>query len=201
MTAFIFSVLKLVGTLVQRLIASLRPRASLAAENLFLRRQLALYRERNVKARLPDQVVRFTLAYLSRLFDWRSALVLVQPRTLILWHRAGFRLFWKWKSRSGCPPIPIELRKLIKQMAKNIPLLGEERIANELHHNPPHFHVRYGGDQAVIEIQSGLVTRGQLPSRALALVQEWIELHRNELLEDWNLCQTKQTPKPIEPLK
>ena len=68
-------------------------------------------------------------------------------------------------------------------------------------HNPPHFHVRYGGDQAVIEIQTGLVTRGQLPSRALALVREWIALHRNELSEDWNLCQTKQTPKPIEPLK
>ena len=132
MTAIIFNALKIVGTLVQLLIASLRPRAALAAANLFLRHQLALYRERIVKARRPDQVVRFTLAYLSRLFDRRNALIIVQPRTLIAWHRAGFRLFWKWESRSGCPPIPIELRKLIKELAKDNPLWGEERIANEL---------------------------------------------------------------------
>jgi Domain of unknown function (DUF4160) len=68
-------------------------------------------------------------------------------------------------------------------------------------HNPPHFHVRYGANQAVIEIQTGIVIRGQLPSRAFALLQEWIALHQAELLEDWNLCQIKQTPKPIAPLK
>ena len=70
-----------------------------------------------------------------------------------------------------------------------------------LDHDPPHFHVRYGGEQAVISIESGELTRGALPSRALKLVQEWTALHRTELLEDWKLCQTKQTPKPIEPLK
>jgi hypothetical protein len=68
-------------------------------------------------------------------------------------------------------------------------------------HEPAHFHVRYGGDQAVIAIESVQVMRGRLPSRALDLVREWAELHRNELLEDWGLCQAKQTPKPIEPLK
>ena len=128
----VFGVLRLVGTLVQLLRASLRTRAALAAENLFLRRQLALYRERNLKSRRPDRLVRFTLAYLSRFFDWRNALVIVQPRTLIAWHRAGFRLFWRWKSRPGRPPIPVELRRLIKQMARDNPLWGEERIANEL---------------------------------------------------------------------
>ena len=68
-------------------------------------------------------------------------------------------------------------------------------------HDPAHFHVRYGGDQAVIAIESGQVMRGGLLSRALALVREWAELHRDELLEDWKLCQAKQTPKSIEPLK
>ena len=68
-------------------------------------------------------------------------------------------------------------------------------------HDPAHFHVRYGGDQAVIAIESGQVMRGGLPSRALALVREWVELHRDELLEDWKLCQAKQMPKSIEPLK
>jgi hypothetical protein len=67
-------------------------------------------------------------------------------------------------------------------------------------HDPAHFHVRYGGDQAVIAIDSGQVMRGGLPSRALALVRERTDLQRNELLEDLKLCQAKQTPKSIEPL-
>jgi putative transposase len=69
---------------------------------------------------------------LSRFFNWRDALIIVQPRTLIGWHRVGFRLLWRWKSRPGRPPIPIELRRLIKQVAQDNPLWGEERIANEL---------------------------------------------------------------------
>jgi len=69
---------------------------------------------------------------LSRLFDWRDALVVVRPETLIRWHRAGWRLFWRIKSRPGRPPIPLELRQLIRRMATENPLWGEERIANEL---------------------------------------------------------------------
>jgi putative transposase len=109
-----------------------RHSVSLEAEVLFLRRQLALYSERRVKPRPLDAATRVSLALLSRLFEWRSALVVVRPETLIRWHRAGFRLFWKWKSRSGRPPIQPELRQLIRQMAKENPLWGQERIANEL---------------------------------------------------------------------
>ncbi len=110
----------------------LRPRKSLEAENLFLRRQLALYRERGVKPRRVDAATRVTLTLLSRWFDWRSALVVVQPETLIRWHRAGFRLWWRWKSRPGRPSIPKELRELIRRMARENPAWGQERIANEL---------------------------------------------------------------------
>jgi hypothetical protein len=110
----------------------LRPRESLEAENLFLRRQLALYRERGVKPRRVDAATRATLAFLSRWFEWRSALVVVQPQTLIRWHRAGFRLLWRWRSRAGRPPIPKELRELIRRMARENPAWGQERIANEL---------------------------------------------------------------------
>jgi putative transposase len=53
-------------------------------------------------------------------------------RRLIRWHRAGFRLLWRWKSRPGRPPIPPELRQLIRRMAAENPLWGEERIANKL---------------------------------------------------------------------
>jgi putative transposase len=110
----------------------LRPRKSLEAEILFLRRQLALYRERGVKPKRVDAVTRVTLAFLSRWFDWRTALVVVRPETLIRWHRSGFRLFWRWKSRPGRPRIPQELRELIRWMASENPLWGQERIANEL---------------------------------------------------------------------
>ena len=110
----------------------LRPRKSLEAEILFLRRQLALYVERGVRPRRIDAATRVSLARLSRLFDWRSALVVVRPETLVRWHRAGFRLLWRWKSRAGRRPIPVELRELIRRMARENPLWGQERIANEL---------------------------------------------------------------------
>ena len=116
-----------------RLIAlSVRRGRSLEAENLFLRRQLALYKERGIKPRRIDAATRISLVVLSRLFDWREALLVVRPETLIRWHRAGWRLLWRWKSRPGRPPIPLELRQLIRRMATENPLWGEERIANEL---------------------------------------------------------------------
>ena len=66
-----------------------RRRKAIASENLFLRRQLALYQERKVDPRQIDPATRITLALLSRLFNWRDALIVVQPKTLIRWHRAA----------------------------------------------------------------------------------------------------------------
>jgi putative transposase len=110
----------------------LTSRAHLAAENLFLRKQLTLYQERRTKPRRPDPATRVTLVLLSRWLDWRSVLSVVQPDTLIRWHRQGWRLFWRWKSRPGRPPIPADLSRLIITMARANPTRGEERIANEL---------------------------------------------------------------------
>ena len=109
-----------------------RSTQSIKAENLFLRRQLALYVERGVKPRRIDPVTRISLAILSRFFNWRDALVVVRPETLIRWHHAGWKLFWRLKSRPGRPPIPQQLRALIRRMANENPSWGEERIANEL---------------------------------------------------------------------
>src|SRR5436309_16139395 len=78
---------------------TLRTLQAVAAENLFLRKQLALYVERKTKPHRATDAVRFTLAQLSRFFEWRDALTVVKPDTLIRWHRKGFRVFWKWKSR------------------------------------------------------------------------------------------------------
>ena len=110
----------------------LRPSPTLAAANPFLRKQLALYQERQIKPRRSMQATRMALAWLARWFDWRHALVLVQPATLIRWHRQGFRLFWRWHSRPGRPPIPSNRQALIRRMARENPTWGEERIANEL---------------------------------------------------------------------
>ena len=110
----------------------LRPSPALAAENLFLRKQLALYQERHVKPRRATNAIRITLCWLSRWFDWRRVLTIAQPATLIRWHRQWFRSFWRWTSRSGRPPIPADLQALIRQMAQDSPTWGEDRIANEL---------------------------------------------------------------------
>ncbi len=81
----------------------LRSQRSIEAENLFLRRQLALYVERGVEPRRMDSATRVALAFLSRFFHWRDALVVVRPETMIRWHRAGWKLWWRLKSRPGRP--------------------------------------------------------------------------------------------------
>jgi hypothetical protein len=68
-------------------------------------------------------------------------------------------------------------------------------------HNPPHFHVKYGDQTAVININTLELTEGRLGRRALSLVLDWAELHQKELLEDWGLCQQSCLPKKIAPLK
>jgi len=67
-------------------------------------------------------------------------------------------------------------------------------------HAPPHFHVEYGEYRAQYLIETLALSRGQLPRRAHALVLEWAAMHRNELMEDWELCELKQQPKMISPL-
>src|ERR1700737_1703650 len=126
--------LQLIADFLVYLALFVRRRKAIAAENLFLRRQLTLYQERKVDPRRIDPATRITLALLSRFFNWRDALILVQPKMLIRWHRAGFRLLWHWKSKPGRPPIPAELRRLIREMSRDNAnaLWGEERIANEL---------------------------------------------------------------------
>jgi len=67
-------------------------------------------------------------------------------------------------------------------------------------HPPPHFHARYAEHEALIEIRSGNIHRGELPQRALRLVNEWCQLHRAELEENWNLAQAGRPLFDIEPL-
>ena len=124
--------LKLSADVWRFLVLCLRPTPALAAEILFLRKQLALYEERTVTPRRTTNATRLMMIWLARWFDWRSALRIVQPETFMRWHRHGFRLFWQWKSKPGRPSIPTELQALIRQMAQDNPTWGQERIANEL---------------------------------------------------------------------
>ena len=126
------ALIQVVSEILRWLGLAFRPTRSIEAENLFLRRQLALHIERGIKPRRVDPVTRLSLAILSRFFNWRDTLVVVRPETMIQWHRAGWRLFWRLKSRPGRPPIPRELQVLIRRMANENPSWGEERIANEL---------------------------------------------------------------------
>jgi putative transposase len=110
-----------------------RSNAALKAENIFLRKQLALYLERESKPRQASDATRFSLVLLSRLFVWRDALAIVKPETFLGWHRKAFRLLWRWKSRPrGRPRLRAELQSLIVRMAQENRTWGEERIADEL---------------------------------------------------------------------
>ena len=115
--------------------AFLISRLSLAAEILALRQQVAVYKHtvKRPKLRTRDRVF---WVWLSRLWsNWRSVLAIVQPETVIQWHRQGFKLYWRWKSRarkSGRPPIEREIRDLIRRMSRENPTWGAPRIVSEL---------------------------------------------------------------------
>ncbi|HEV7570307.1 MAG TPA: DUF4160 domain-containing protein [Thermoanaerobaculia bacterium] len=68
-------------------------------------------------------------------------------------------------------------------------------------HPPPHFHTLYAEYEAVIDLRDMRLMRGSLPRRAMALVLEWVTEHRDEMMENWNLCQRMLPPKKIAPLK
>ena len=68
-------------------------------------------------------------------------------------------------------------------------------------HSPPHFHVRYAEQRAIMAIESPMVLDGELSPRALGLVMEWAAVHRAELMEDWNLARQQQPLKRIAPLE
>ncbi|HEY2946881.1 MAG TPA: integrase core domain-containing protein [Micromonosporaceae bacterium] len=115
--------------------ATVRDRGDLIAENVLLRQQLAvLTRPTRKRPRLRTRHKLFwVLARLVRR-DWRRHLVLVAPETVVRWHRRGWRLFWRWRSRAriGRPRVSPEVRNLIATMARDNPLWGAERIRGEL---------------------------------------------------------------------
>ena len=117
------------------LVLSFRSRAALQLEILALRHQLGVL-QRCVKRPKLTSADRLLWVWLCRIWPaWRSALIIVQPATVIAWHRKGFPLFWKWKARCGRPgrpAVPRELRELIRRLNRENPLWGAPRIHGEL---------------------------------------------------------------------
>jgi hypothetical protein len=112
-----------------------RPRAKLEAEILVLGQQINVLRRTAPKRLLLSSIDRLLFVGLYRLFpDVRGALTIVKPDTVIRWHRAGFRAYWRWKSRTrrGRPKVPLEIRQLIRDMSFANPLWGAPRIHGEL---------------------------------------------------------------------
>jgi putative transposase len=147
--------------------ALFRNRSQLALENLALRQQLAILRHKAPRPRLrrADRVFWVSLA---RVWDqWRSALILVKPETVLRWHRQGFRYFWRWKSR-GRPCVSPELVRLIRRMSQENTLWGAPRICSEL--------LLLGYDVAEATVAKYMTRRGRRPPS-----QTWRTFLRNHL--------------------
>jgi hypothetical protein len=113
------------------LAAPFRTQAQLEAEITLLRHQLNVLRRQDSTRPRLTAADRLLFVWLCRLFpSLRSAITIVQPETVLRWHRSGFRLYWRWKSRSrgGRPKAPIEVRNLIRRMSLENPVLAHKPI-------------------------------------------------------------------------
>ena len=142
-------------------------RAVVELENLALRHQLyVLCQQRPGRPRL------FAIDCLLWILLYRlrprclDAMVLVKPATVVQWHRQGFRLFWRWRSRSGRPSVEQEIRDLIRQMSSANPLWGAPRIHGEL--------LKLGIEISQATVAKYMVRRRGTPS------QNWRSFLRNQ---------------------
>src|SRR6202165_456157 len=150
------------------LASPLKSKLRLEAENAALRHQLNVLRRRlHGRVRLPNHD-RWFFILLYRWFpSILQVLAIIRPETLLRWHRAGFRCYWRWKSRSlgGRPLIEPELRALIRQMSMENPLWGAPRIHGEL--------LKLGFEVAQSSVAKYMVKRWGPPS------QGWLTFLRN----------------------
>ena len=151
----------------------LRGRSDLVLENAALRQQLAMYDRRRMEVRDSDRL--FWLVLVRIWPGWRGALIAVRPETVVRWHRAGWRRYWRWKSRTnrgGRPRIDPEARELIMRLARENPRWGAVRIQGEL---------RALGH----ELSAETVRRYRLRARRLPPSPSWRAFLRNHRREIW----------------
>jgi len=167
--------LALLTTLLAVLPSILRSRSALELENLALRHQIGVLQRSAAKRPKLTTGDRLFWICLSRLWrDWRSVLAIVQPETVVAWHRAGFRLFWTWKVRRGRPGRPLisrEVRDLIRKMCRENPLWGAPRIHGEL--------LKLGINIAESSVSKYMVRRNKTPSQTW---RTFLENHAQQLI-------------------
>ena len=115
--------------------ACLKSRADIRAENMMLRHQLDMLLRPSRKRFRTTGVDRLRFVWLYRLWPGSvQAMMIVHPKTLIRWHREGFRWYWRWESRrrGGRPRVSTEIRQRVRQMSRENPLWGAPRIHGEL---------------------------------------------------------------------
>jgi len=150
------------------LASPLKSRSRLEAENAALRHQLIiLCRQRHIRVRLTNNDRWFFIQMYRWFPSVLKVLTVVRPETLVRWHRAGFRSYWRWKSRSrgGRPQIETDLRALIRRMSIENPLWGAPRIHGEL--------LKLGFAVAQSSVARYMVKRRGPPS------QGWVTFLRN----------------------
>ena len=152
--------------------SSVRNQHDLALGNLELRQQLATLKFRGPRPNLTDSDRLFWVV-LSRFWpDWTSVVHIVQPATVIRWHRQGYRYYWRWKSRPlGRPRIDRETRQLVRRMCSANPFWGAPRIHGEL--------LKLGIDISEATVSNYMVRRRGPPSQGW---RTFLQNHSKELI-------------------
>ena len=146
------------------LVSPFKTQARLEAEIVLLRHQLSVLRQRVPSRPKLTVADRLLFVWLYRLFpSVLNAVTIIQPETVIRWHRMGFRLYWRWKSRSrgGRPKVPMEIQRLIREMSLANWLWGAPRIHGEL--------LKLGIEVAQSTVAKYMARRGRGPSQTWRL--------------------------------
>ncbi|MGR9093404.1 MAG: integrase core domain-containing protein, partial [Gammaproteobacteria bacterium] len=158
----------LVGTLR----SGFRPRRELVLENLALRQQLEVFKHRYPHPRLKDTDRFFWILSRRVWSNWRCALHVVQPATVVRWHRQGFKYYWRWKSRGlGRPKLDPEIRARIRRMCLSNPTWGAPRIHGEL--------LKLGFELSEAVVSKYMIRRPGPPSQTW---RAFLHNHMNELI-------------------
>ena len=129
------SMMKMLLRLLLNILLGPQKDSDLVLENLALRQQLAILKRHKKRPQIRTKDRLFWIMLCRFWSNWREALVIVKPDTVVRWHKKGFKIFWRFKSRqkgSGRPPVSPEIRDLILKMAAANPLWGAPRIHGEL---------------------------------------------------------------------
>jgi len=164
--------LRWLGIIIRTLRSVFRSRQELALENLVLRQQLAVFKHAHSRPRLTG-TDRLFWVVLSKIWSrWRAALHIVQPETVVRWHRQGFRYYWRWKSCGrGRPEVDPEIRNLIRRMCRATSLWGAPRIHGEL--------LKLGIEISETTVAKYMIRRRGPPSQAW---QSFLQNHAKELI-------------------